>query len=116
MKKTILALMALSAMMLFGTKMSAQTSIGFYNGARAYVNSLDGASENKSGGAYIGGISFEQNLRGRVLGLSVGADLGLAAKNDFLDVKDSTLLESYLDIPVRAKLFIPFGPIPFSRV
>ena len=109
MKKTILALMVLSAMMLIGTKMSAQTSIGLYHGARAYINSFDGSSENKSDGAYIGGISFEQNLRGRVLGLSVGADLGLAAKNDFMDVKDATLLESYLDIPVRAKLFIPFG-------
>ncbi|MBQ9711948.1 MAG: hypothetical protein IJV54_06670, partial [Bacteroidales bacterium] len=72
---------------------------------------FNGDTDNKeSDAAYAAGLSFEQNARlAKNFGVSVGADLGLVAMNEFKGVKDASFLESYLDIPVRAKVFIPFG-------
>lgn len=111
MKKSFIIIVAAIAMMFAGNKLSAQTSIGFYQGSRAYVQNIENADDKSNYGAYAFGISFEQNARlGKILGLSLGADLGLAAKNDYLvDTPDATLLESYLDIPIRAKIYIPLG-------
>ena len=97
-------------MMFSGNKMSAQFSIGYYSGARSYVTTVNNEKvDDKSDAAFIGGLSLEHNSRlGRVLGFSAGADLGIAAKSDFM-VKNATLLETYLDIPLRVKLFIPLG-------
>ena len=110
MKKTLIFAIAAIAMMFTGNKMSAQFSIGYYSGARAYVTTVnDKKVDNGSDAAFVGGLSLEHNSRiGRVLGLSAGADLGIAAKNNFM-VKDATLLETYLDIPLRVKLYIPLG-------
>ena len=111
MKKTISIIIAAIAMLCLGNKLSAQTSIGLYSGARAYVDIFNGDTDNKeSDAAYAVGLSFEQNARlAKIFGVSVGADLGLVAMNEFKGVKDASFLESYLDIPVRAKVFIPFG-------
>jgi len=110
MNKPLIFAIAAVAMMFSGNKMSAQTSIGFYNGARSYVTTEDNEKvDDKSDAAFVGGLSLERNSRlGRFLGFSAGADIGIAAKNDFM-VKDDILLETYLDIPLRLKIFIPLG-------
>ena len=110
MKKSILSLVAVVALSLMGTGAFAQSSIGIFNGARSFASKVDGADKTESTAGSTFGISYEHNTRlGSLLGVSAGVDLGVFGANDFFDIKDYTVVESYIDIPIRGKVFIPLG-------
>ena len=110
MKKSILSLVAVVTLSLMGTGAFAQSSIGIFNGARSFASQVDGADKTASTAGSTFGISYEHNTRlSSLLGVSAGVDLGVFGANDFFDAPDYTVVESYIDIPIRGKVFIPLG-------
>ena len=113
--KKILSIAVAGVLMLIGSCLHAQTSIGF--GSAARIHSYDfkdptGIFENADDSDVLlgGAIQFEQGIPlGEIISFSVGANLGLYARNDYLDIKNVDIVESYLDFPIRIKFGIPLG-------
>ena len=109
-EKNILTLVAASLLSLIGSAAFAQTSVGLFEGGRGYLQRLDGADKNTAPGATVFGLTVEHNVRlNSLFGISAGADVSVSGAKDFMDVKEFTLVESYLDIPLRGKIYLPLG-------
>ena len=103
MKKTLLLLFA-AALMLAGMNASAQVSIGAGPATRLYFEK--GQTVNYTYGV---SLSFEDSKRlTDVFGYSAGVDFGTYGKKDFYS-ETIGLSEMYVDLPVRAKFYIPFS-------
>ena len=110
MKKNVLTIVAAAVLSLIGSAAFAQTSVGLFEGGRGYAQRFDGADENTSTGASAFGLTIEHNVRlNSLFGVSAGADISVSGAKDFMDIKDFTLVESYLDIPLRGKVYLPLG-------
>ena len=103
MKKTLLLLFA-AALMLAGVNASAQVSIGAGPATRLYFEK--GQTVNYTYGVQL---RFEDSKRlTDVFGYSAGVDFGTYGKKDFYS-ETTGLGEMYVDLPVRAKFYIPFS-------
>ena len=103
MKKTLLLLFA-AALMLAGVNASAQVSIGAGPATRLYFEK--GQTVNYTYGVQL---RFEDSKRlTDVFGYSAGVDFGTYGKKDFY-FENTGLSEMYVDLPVRAKFYIPFS-------
>ena len=101
MKKSLFLFFA-AALMFVGTNASAQVSFGAGPATRLYFEK--GQKVN-----YTYGVSmyFEDSRRvSDYFGYSAGLDFGTYGKKDFFSANEG-LNEVYVDIPVRAKLYIP---------
>jgi hypothetical protein len=104
MKKTFLLIFAAAALMLAGANASAQVSFGAGPTTRLYFEK--GQNVNYTYGVQV---NFEDAKRlTDVFGYSAGIDFGTYAKKDFFS-ETTGLSEMYVDIPVRAKFYIPFS-------
>ena len=104
MKKTPLLLFAAAALMLTGAKASAQVSVGAGPATRLYFEK--GQTVDYTYGVQL---NFEDSKRlTDVFGYSAGIDFGTYGKKNFFS-ETSSLNEIYVDIPVRAKFYIPFS-------
>ena len=102
MKKTLILLLSAATLMLAGVKASAQISIGADPATRLYF-------DDKVSYTYGVQLSFEDSMRlSDLFAYSAGVDFGTYSKKDF-QIPGVTLSEMYLDLPVRAKLYLPFG-------
>ncbi|MBR2747021.1 MAG: outer membrane beta-barrel protein [Bacteroidales bacterium] len=104
MKKTLLLIFAAAALMLTGANVSAQVSVGAGPATRLYF-------EKGQTVVYTYGVqlNFEDSKRlTDVFGYSAGIDFGTYGKKNFFS-ETSGLNEIYVDIPVRAKFYIPFS-------
>lgn len=104
MKKTLLLIFAAAALMLTGAKASAQVSVGAGPATRLYFEK--GQTVDYTYGVQL---NFEDSKRlTDVFGYSAGIDFGTYGKKNFFS-ETSGLNEIYVDIPVRAKFYIPFS-------
>ena len=104
MKKTLLLIFAAAALMLAGANASAQVSVGFGPATRLYFQK--GSDVNYTYGVQV---NFEDSKRlTDVFGYSAGVDFGTYGKKDFYS-ETTGLSEMYVDLPVRAKCYIPFS-------
>jgi hypothetical protein len=104
MKKTFLLLFAAAALMLTGANVSAQVSVGAGPATRLYFEK--GQTVDYTYGVQL---NFEDSKRlTDVFGYSAGIDFGTYGKKNFFS-ETSGLNEIYVDIPVRAKFYIPFS-------
>ena len=104
MEKTFLLIFAAAALMLAGANASAQVSFGAGPTTRLYFEK--GQNVNYTYGVQV---NFEDSKRlTDVFGYSAGIDFGTYAKKDFFS-ETTDLSEMYVDIPVRAKFYIPFS-------
>ena len=104
MKKTFLLLFAAAALMLSGANVSAQVSVGAGPATRLYFEK--GQTVDYTYGVQL---NFEDSKRlTDYFGYSAGVDFGTYGKKDFFS-ETSGLNEIYVDIPVRAKFYIPFS-------
>lgn len=104
MKKTLLLIFAAAALMLSGAKASAQVSVGAGPATRLYFEK--GQTVDYTYGVQL---NFEDSKRlTDVFGYSAGIDFGTYGKKNFFS-ETSGLNEIYVDIPVRAKFYIPFS-------
>jgi len=104
MKKTFLLIFAAAALMLAGAKASAQVSFGAGPTTRLYFEK--GQNVNYTYGVQV---NFEDAKRlTDVFGYSAGIDFGTYGKKDYFS-EGAGLSEMYVDIPVRAKFYIPFS-------
>lgn len=103
MKKTLLLIFA-AALMLAGVHASAQVSVGAGPATRLYFEK--GRKVNYTYGVQL---NFEDSKRlTDVFGYSAGLDFGTYGKKDYYS-EGLGLSEMYVDIPVRAKFYIPFS-------
>jgi hypothetical protein len=99
MKKTLILL---ATLLIAGATASAQVSFGFGPATRIYYSK----DVNYTVGVQV---SFEDSQRvSDYFGYSAGVDFGTYKKSDYF-LKETGLTEMYLDIPVRAKFYIPFS-------
>ena len=104
MKKSLIFVLAAAAMMFAGANASAQFSIGAGPATRFYfANNYDA----------IYGVGVQVSLEGgkRIsdfFGYSAGVDFG-TYKNKEYYVPGTIFTEMYVDIPVRAKFYLPLG-------
>ena len=104
MKKTLLLIFAAAALMLTGANASAQVSVGAGPATRLYFEK--GQTVDYTYGVQL---NFEDSKRlTDVFGYSAGIDFGTYGKKNFFS-ETSGLNEIYVDIPVRAKFYIPFS-------
>ena len=104
MEKTFLLIFAAAALMLAGANASAQVSFGAGPTTRLYFEK--GQNVNYTYGVQV---NFEDAKRlTDVFGYSAGIDFGTYGKKNFFS-ETSGLNEIYVDIPVRAKFYIPFS-------
>lgn len=104
MKKTLLLIFAAAALMLTGANVSAQVSVGAGPATRLYFEK--GQTVDYTYGVQL---NFEDSKRlTDVFGYSAGIDFGTYGKKNFFS-ETSGLNEIYVDIPVRAKFYIPFS-------
>ena len=104
MKKFLFSLFAAAALMLSGAKASAQVSVGAGPATRLYFEK--GQTVDYTYGVQL---NFEDSKRlTDVFGYSAGIDFGTYGKKNFFS-ETSGLNEIYVDIPVRAKFYIPFS-------
>ena len=104
MKKTFLLIFAAAALMLSGLNASAQVSIGAGPATRLYFEK--GKTVDYTYGVQL---NFEDSKRiTDTFGYSAGVDLGTYGRKNFYS-ETSGLSEMYVDIPVRAKFYIPFS-------
>lgn len=104
MKKFLFSLFAAAALMLTGAKASAQVSVGAGPATRLYFEK--GQTVDYTYGVQL---NFEDSKRlTDVFGYSAGIDFGTYGKKNFFS-ETSGLNEIYVDIPVRAKFYIPFS-------
>ena len=104
MKKTLLLIFAAAALMLAGANESAQVSVGAGPATRLYFEK--GKTVDYTYGVQL---NFEDSKRlTDVFGYSAGVDFGTYGRKNFYS-ETSGLTEMYVDIPVRAKLYIPFS-------
>lgn len=104
MKKTLLLIFAAAALMLSGANVSAQVSVGAGPATRLYFEK--GQTVDYTYGVQL---NFEDSKRlTDVFGYSAGIDFGTYGKKNFFS-ETSGLNEIYVDIPVRAKFYIPFS-------
>ena len=112
MKKSLIVTLAVAAMMLAGAHASAQVSLGFGPASRLYFTK--GQDVTMTYGVQL---SFEDSRRvSDVFGYSAGIDFGTYKNKEFFqpapgasDNAQVGLSEMYVDMPVRAKLYIPLG-------
>ena len=104
MKKTLILL---AALLMAGATASAQVSFGFGPTTRIYYSK---AHDVKDVNYTVGlQVSFEDSRRvSDYFGYSAGVDFGTYKKSDYF-AREIGLSEMYLDIPVRAKFYIPFS-------
>lgn len=111
MKKTLILL---AALLMAGVSASAQISIGFGPATRIYYSKTDSrinAVKDVKDVQYTVGVqvSFEDSRRvSDAFGYSAGIDFGTYKKSDYF-ASERGLSEMYLDIPVRAKFYVPFS-------
>ena len=104
MKKTLLLIFAAAALMLAGANASAQVSVGFGPATRLYFEK--GQQVDYTYGVQV---NFEDSNRlTDVFGYSAGVDFGTYGKKDYFS-EGVSLSEMYVDIPIRAKFYIPFS-------
>ncbi len=104
MKKTLLLIFAAAALMLTGANVSAQVSVGAGPATRLYFEK--GQTVDYTYGVQL---NFEDSKRlTDVFGYSAGIDFGTYGKKNFFS-ETTGLNEIYVDIPVRAKFYIPFS-------
>lgn len=104
MKKFLFLLFAAAALMLSGANASAQVSVGAGPATRLYFEK--GQTVDYTYGVQL---NFEDSKRlTDVFGYSAGIDFGTYGKKNFFS-ETSGLNEIYVDIPVRAKFYIPFS-------
>lgn len=111
MKKSLIITLAAAAMMLVGVQASAQVSFGFGPATRLYFTKGQDARLT-----YGVQVNFEDSRRlSDVFGYSAGIDFGTYKNKEFFLPAEGTpdtgkgLSEMYVDIPVRAKFYIPFS-------
>ena len=111
MKKSLIVTLAAAAMMLVGAHASAQVSLGFGPATRFYFTK--GQDVKLTYGVQV---NFEDSRRlSDVFGYSAGVDFGTYKNKEFFQPAAGTpdtakgLSEMYVDIPVRAKFYIPIG-------
>lgn len=111
MKKTLILL---AALLMAGATASAQVSFGFGPATRIYYSKTDSrindGKDVKDVDYTVGvQVSFEDSRRvSDYFGYSAGVDFGTYKKSDYF-AQEIGLTEMYLDIPVRAKFYIPFS-------
>ena len=109
MKKTLILL---TALLIAGVSASAQISLGFGPATRIYYAKSDVNSGNviKDVSYTIGvQVNFEDSHRvSDAFGYSAGIDFGTYKKSNFY-ASSTGLSEMYVDIPVCAKLYMPFS-------
>lgn len=108
MKKTLILL---AALLMAGVSASAQISIGFGPATRIYYSQVDTKINTTDDVQYTVGVqvSFEDSRRvSDAFGYSAGIDFGTYKKSDYF-ASERGLSEMYLDIPVRAKFYVPFS-------
>ena len=99
MKKTLILLVTI---LIAGATASAQVSFGFGPATRIYYSK----DVNYTVGVQV---SFEDSQRvSDYFGYCAGVDFGTYKKSDYF-LQETGLTEMYLDIPVRAKFYIPFS-------
>ena len=104
MKKTFLLLFAAAALMLSVANVSAQVSVGAGPASRLYFEK--GQNVNYTYGVQL---NFEDSKRlTDNFGYSAGIDFGTYGNKKFYNETDA-LSEIYVDIPIRAKFYIPFS-------
>lgn len=104
MKKFLFLLFAAAALMLTGANVSAQVSVGAGPATRLYFEK--GQTVDYTYGVQL---NFEDSKRlTDVFGYSAGIDFGTYGKKNFFS-ETSGMNEIYVDIPVRAKFYIPFS-------
>ena len=104
MKKTLLLIFAAAALMLTGANVSAQVSVGAGPATRLYFEK--GQTVDYTYGVQL---NFEDSKRlTDVFGYSAGIDFGTYGKKDYFP-EGAGLNEMYVDLPVRAKFYIPFS-------
>jgi len=104
MKKSLIFVLAAAAMMLAGVNASAQFSIGVGPATRFYF-------ANNHDAIYGVGVqvSFEEGKRmSDYFGYSAGLDFGTYKNKEYYGT-GASLTEMYVDIPVRAKFYLPLG-------
>ena len=104
MKKILVLVLAAAAVMFAGANASAQVSIGAGPATRFYF-------EKGSDSVYAAGVqvNFEDSQRlSDWFGYSAGIDLGTYRKKDY-QLAGSNLTEMYVDLPIRAKFYIPIS-------
>jgi len=112
MKKTLIILLAVAAAAFSGINASAQASFGLGTGTRLFFEPGEDARP-----IYGVQLNFEESRRvSDYFGYSAGIDFGAYTKKDYFHTAESLnmtlgLRELYLDIPVRAKFYIPFGNV-----
>lgn len=103
MKKTLILVLAAAAMLFAGANASAQVSIGAGPATRFYFDK--GTESYNAVGVQV---NFEDSMRlSDVFAYSAGVDFGTYRKKGF--ALGANLTEMYLDVPVRAKFYIPVG-------
>ena len=110
MKKTLILL---AALLIAGVSASAQVSLGFGPATRIYYSKTDSRINDKDvkDVQYTVGVqvSFEDSRRvSDAFGYSAGLDFGTYKKSDYF-ASEMGLSEMYVDIPVRAKFYVPFS-------
>ena len=108
MKKTLILL---AALLMAGVSASAQVSLGFGPTTRIYYSKPDSKSNDVKDVQYTVGVqvSFEDSRRvSDAFGYSAGLDFGTYKKSDYF-ASEIGLSEMYVDIPVRAKFYVPFS-------
>lgn len=104
MKKSLIITLAAAAMMLVGANAAAQVSFGFGPATRLYLQK--GQDVKYTVGVQV---CFEDSRRvSDNFGYSAGVDFGTYGKKDYYGTGVG-LSEMYVEIPVRAKLYIPFS-------
>ena len=111
MKKTLILL---AALLMAGVSASAQVSLGFGPATRIYYSKTDsrinGVKDVQDIQYTVGvQVSFEDSRRvSDAFGYSAGLDFGTYKKADYF-ASEIGLSEMYVDIPVRAKFYVPFS-------
>ena len=108
MKKTLILL---AALLMAGVSASAQISLGFGPATRIYYSKTDTKINDVKDVQYTVGVqvSFEDSRRvSDAFGYSAGLDFGTYKKSDYF-ASEIGLSEMYVDIPVRAKFYVPFS-------
>ena len=110
MKKMFVCILAVAGLF-FGTNALAQTSVSLGIAGRGYVNRVDEKETGKDGAAgYV--LSVERVARlGKIFGVSAGIDASLFTKKDWMDISGNSFRDVYVDIPLRAKLYLPLGDV-----
>lgn len=119
MKKSVMISIAAAALMLIGANASAQIGIGIGAGTRIFK------AKGIEGARYMPGVmvSFEDSQRvSDYFGYSAGIDFGTYKERGAADKTSGYMTEMYIDIPVRAKFYLPVsdnfelflfgGPVP----